>query len=146
MAGCWIKFAVKRMYILPCMPFVVLGYMNVVIFMSHTKFFYPRNYKQGNSKQISTSKIIRPLYEPYIIRSLHEHQHANLPDKLQFTLLSLHILDEPFLIRRRGGDAPRSSLHDNKVFRFICHPICHPITHRHSSCYSDIFPKAADGR
>ena len=45
------------------MPFVVLRYMNAVIFMSHTKFFYPRNYKQGNSKQISTSKIIRPLYE-----------------------------------------------------------------------------------
>ena len=42
-------------------------------FMSHTNFFYPRNYKQGNSKQISTSKIIHPLYEPYIIRSLHEH-------------------------------------------------------------------------
>ena len=55
------------------MLFVVLRYMNAVIFMSHTKFFYPRNYKQGNSKQISTSKIIRPLYEPYIIRSLHEH-------------------------------------------------------------------------
>ena len=33
------KFAVKRMYILPYIPFVVLRYMNVVIFMSHTVFF-----------------------------------------------------------------------------------------------------------
>ena len=37
------KIAVKCMYILPYIPFVVLRYMNVVIFMSHTKFFYPRN-------------------------------------------------------------------------------------------------------
>ena len=53
------------------------------------------NYKQGNSKQLSPSKIIRPLHEPYIIRPLHEHQDANLPDKLQFTHSSLQILDEP---------------------------------------------------
>ena len=44
------------------------------------------NYKQKiyKYKRGCRLNIIRPLHESEIIRSLHEHQDANLPDKPQF--------------------------------------------------------------
>ena len=35
MAGCWMKFAVKCMYSLPYILFVVLRYMNGAVSMAH---------------------------------------------------------------------------------------------------------------
>ena len=54
------KFAVKCTYILPCMLFVVLRYMNGVIFMLHTVFFYPRN-TQTHTDSFPQSEVFKRI-------------------------------------------------------------------------------------
>ena len=46
------KFAVKCMYSLPCMLFMVLRYMNGVIFMPHTEFFLSTEHTEDTEKII----------------------------------------------------------------------------------------------
>ena len=52
MVGFLMNFAVKCMYSLPYMLFVVLRYMNGVISMSHTEFFLSTEHTEDTEKII----------------------------------------------------------------------------------------------
>lgn len=94
MAGCWMKFAVKCMYSLPCMLFVVLRYMNGVIFMSHTVFFLSTEHTDTHGFFPQSEVFERILVKDFIwgLVAYSKTSSHRLPPKINILLLLIHLV------------------------------------------------------